>query len=299
MIYKVFVDDSGPKEYKTPYAKSFVDTPPPFEGSEQFWRDNYFVLCAVRVKQEDMAEINKEMNQLKVQYFGTKNVEVKSVWLRNNNQRKKHYLEPFKMTNEQLNEFGKSLINLIEKHSDKMKLIAVVFDKRYYGGKRLLADGNPLYKSTQVLFERINKCGQYNLVIFDQMDESLKVTKGHHKAMVGIKDGNKGMTQVYTNEYESITDVSFAHSHNENFLQIADICAYNVHRQFTEYGRDWCGENKNEEGKKVLRDYPYFNKIRCNFRYDSNGQVRGVGLICVPDVEKINWDLLKDCNIKI
>ena len=298
MIYKVFVDDSGPKEYKTPYARSFVDTPPGFEDNEQFWRDNYFVLCGVRVKHEDIAEINEEVNKLKISYFGTKDIEIKSVWIRNNHQRKKRYLDPFKITDEKLNEFGESFIDLIEKHRDKMKLISIVFDKRFYGRKRILPDGNPLYKTTQVLFERINKCGQYNLVIFDQMDESLKVTAGHHKIIVGIKDGNTGLNQFYMNEYENITDVIFTHSHNENFLQIADICAYNVHRQFTEYGRDWCGEYKDEQGKKTLRDYPYFNKIRCNFRYDGDGQVRGVGLICVPDIQKLNWDLLKDCDLK-
>jgi len=297
MLYKVFVDDSGPKEYKTPYARSFVDTPPSFEGNEQFWRDNYFVLCAVRVKQEDIAEIDKEVSDLKIGCFGTKDVEIKSTWLRNKEKRKKKYLDPYNITDDQLNAFGEAFIDLIAKHRKKLCLMATAFDKRYYSQKRVTLDGNPLYKSTQVLFERINRCGNYNVVVFDQMEESLVVTRGQHKGILGIKDGNEGMAQIYTPEYTHITEVKFAHSHNENFLQIADICAYNIHRQFTVYGRDWTGGHKDGTGKQVLRGYDYFSRIKCNLRCDHNGTVRGVGLVCIPDVQKINWDILAGCEV--
>lgn len=33
--------------------------------------------------------------------------------------------------------------------------------------------------------------------------------------------------------------VSFDNSANSNFLQLADIVAYNVWRQFVEYGDEW------------------------------------------------------------
>jgi len=45
MLYKVFIDESGKKEYKNPYSKDFINNPPPLEKYEDFWRDNYFVLC--------------------------------------------------------------------------------------------------------------------------------------------------------------------------------------------------------------------------------------------------------------
>ena len=42
--------------------------------------------------------------------------------------------------------------------------------------------------------------------------------------------------------------------------------------------------------------YPYLNRIRCNFLFNPfNKQVRGVGLTCVPDGGKINWDILNGC----
>jgi hypothetical protein len=64
MLYKVFIDESGNKEYRTPYSKDFTDNPPPFEKYENFWRDNYFVLCGVRIKQSDLRIINPRFNEL-------------------------------------------------------------------------------------------------------------------------------------------------------------------------------------------------------------------------------------------
>lgn len=72
MLYKVFVDDSGSREYKNPYAIEFVENPPPFEDYPQFWRDNYFVLCAVRIHHSNLGEINLKINNLKETYFKTK-----------------------------------------------------------------------------------------------------------------------------------------------------------------------------------------------------------------------------------
>ena len=115
MLYKVFIDESGQKEYKTPYSRDFFDNPPPFNKYEDFWRDNYFVLCGVRVKTDDLSKINKEINRLKKRYFNTHKVEIKSDWLRNPDQRKKHYLRKFDISADNLNKFGDDFIDLIAK----------------------------------------------------------------------------------------------------------------------------------------------------------------------------------------
>lgn len=65
MLYKVFVDESGKKEFITPYSRDFVDNPPLFGTYEQFWWENYFVLCAVRVKQDNLAESGEEARKQK------------------------------------------------------------------------------------------------------------------------------------------------------------------------------------------------------------------------------------------
>ena len=296
MIYKVFVDESGKKEYITPYSRDFIENPPEFDKYENFWWDNYFVLCAVRVKQEDLGLINLQINSLKRQYFKTQKVEVKSDWLRNPHQRKKHYLIPYKITPEKLNKFGEKFLDIISEHKERMKILAVVFDKRYYGdAKRQRPEGKPLLKSTQVLFERIQFAGNYNIVIFDQMESSLKVTTGQHGKILKVFQKNEGMEKIYVERYDKIADMKFMESKNENFLQVADICAYNVFRQFVLFGREWGGFSR-KGGKLRMGRYLYFDRIRCNFYFNPRaGQVRGYGLICLPDKEKINWNLLKDC----
>lgn len=297
MLYKVFIDDSGKKEYKNPYTKDFIDNPPQFKYYEEFWRDNYFVLCGVRVKQEHLGAINSRINQLKKEHFGTHKIEVKSDWLRNPHKRKKYYIDQFGITHEKLNEFGEKFIDLISEFRDWLKLIAVVFDKRFYGdAKRQKPEGVPLLKTTQILFERIQYAGGYHIVVFDQMESSLKLTTGHHDKILSVFQKNAGMEKIFVDQYDGITDIKFAESCNENFLQIADVCSYNIFRQFVMCGREWSGKNISADGTQILRTYSYFERIRCNFFYTVHDRkVRGVGLTCVPDADKINWDLLKDC----
>lgn len=297
MLYKIFIDDSGQKEYKNPYSKEFIDEPPLFPNYPDFWRGNYFVLCGVRINQKNIDKVNKEINQLKQDYFGTHIVEVKSDWLRNPHKRKKHYLDPYKISPDKLNEFGEKFIDLIATHKEDLKLIGVVFDKRFFGDKkRQQPEGSPLLKTTQLLFERLEYSSGYNIVIFDQMESSLKLTVGQHDKILNVFRKNKGMEKIYVDKYTKISDIEFMQSDKENFLQVADICAYNIFRQFLLFGRDWAGKQKNQEGKCKMSIYPYFDRIRCNFAYHpKTKQVRGIGLICIPDIDKVNWNLLDGC----
>lgn len=296
MIYKVFIDDSGKREYITPYSKDFINNPPDYKNYLDFWRNNYFVLCGIRIKQNNISEVNESINKLKINYFKTTKVEIKSDWLRNPYKRKKHYLDVYKIPPEKLNEFGDKFVDLVSKYKKEIKIIGVIFDKRYFGNnKRSTNEGNPLLKTTQVLFERLEywtEKNAYNIVVFDQMESSLKLSIGQHKKILGVYEKNKGMAKIFVNEYSRIIDIKFEKSANENFLQIADICAYNIFRQFIEYGRVWF----QEELKNNLPMYKYFSKIRCNFMlHPYKKTVRGSGLICLPDESKINWNLLEGC----
>ncbi len=299
MLYKFFIDDSGSKDYLTPYAREFINKPPLFNKYEKFWRDNYFVLCGVRISQEEIGIVNDEMNALKKKYFGTHKVEIKSDWLRNPHKRKKNYFDKFNISLEQLNKFGVELYELISKNKDRLKLSAVVFDKRFYGDKkRQSGEGNPLAKCSQILFERLQYLNTYHVVVFDQMEASLRVDKGNHGKILKVLKENEGMEKIFVTEYDKISDIKFAESSKENFLQIADICAYNIYRQFVHYGREWDGQKKDKSGKSVMKKYKYFDKIRCNFIHIPQGKkVCGVGLMCLPDMNKCQWDLLDGCDI--
>ena len=298
MLYKVFVDDSGPHDYITPFSRDKQVNPPPHDdANRQFWLDNYFVLCGVRVKQEDLQFIDTEIRNLKTEYFGTDDVEIKSVWLRNAKHKKAEYIDKFGITEERVNAFGEAFYDLIAKYPNNLKLIATVFDKRCYGdAKRQTTDGSALFKSMQIMFERVQYQNNYNVMVIDQFEDRLKATHGRHGVITSVHQSNHDMDGIYVEKYSNITDVKFERSCDENFLQVADVCAYNVYRQFVKFGCDWRGDTTGDDGKKVLNTYPYFDKIRCNFcRNHYTGKVNGVGITCVPDSEKVNWDLQKTC----
>jgi len=48
--------------------------------------------------------LNNNIHTLKLSYFGTPSVEIKSVWLRRPQARKKHYLDPYNITEAKLQE---------------------------------------------------------------------------------------------------------------------------------------------------------------------------------------------------
>lgn len=115
-----------------------------------------------------------------------------------------------------------------------MKLIAVVFDKRHYKVRDKISN-SPLLKTTQVLFERVHYSNKKTLIVFDQMESSLRKEKGSHRKMLSILQSNDGMERIFVDEYSNITDIEFQQSKNDNFLQLADICSYTIRRQFMEH----------------------------------------------------------------
>jgi hypothetical protein len=281
-MIKVFVDDSGWQEYLTPYSKDFINSPPQFNGYEEFWRKNYFVLCGVCVNTKNIPTINLEINRLKLRYFETTRIEVKSDWLRNPNKRRKMYLEPFKLSTDALNSFGEEYVNLISTHSKSLKIISVIFDKRCYSEqKRLKADGSPLLKCSQVLFERIQYLNSQNTqVTFDQMDSSLRTSVGKNGQILKVLQNQHALETIHVEDYSNISSIGFKESSRENFLQVADICAYDIYRQFVEFGRSF-----GQQSKLFSDQYLYFERISSNL-LDNSGRVKGVSLVVLPDINK-------------
>ena len=296
MSYKVFIDDSGSKDYINPYLYEQVDNPLPFNKRNlNYWNNNYFVLCGVKIKSDDILEIDELFNTLKVKYFKTKNVEIKSVWLRNPAQREKHYVIPFKLNKDGLKGFGEEYFNLIWSLTEKIKIIGIVFDKRYFK-YRSISQNDPLLRTTQIIFERIHKesgSGNSNIVIFDQMESDINVKKGKHGQILNLLLQNKEMKTVYISKY-NIQELSFEKSYKSNFLQIADMCAYTINRQFMEHGREWTILGTG----KTLPLYTYFRIIVCNFCRSNLGQVRGYGICLIPDKSKNNWNFSAGCKHK-
>lgn len=276
-----FIDDSGSKDWETPYSKSFVNEPP--ERNEQnlnFWRRNYFVLAGIYISEELIKEINPKIDRLKINHFGTKHVEIKSVWLRNPEKRKKYYLDRYNIGEEQLLKFTKGWYRFFSKGD--MQLQAFVLDKRYFNKKR--EECTPLQELTQVVFDRVElhpkRCCE---IVFDQMDREIKTVK--HNSGEILKISNKEINFGSFHKKYSHQKIVFESSKNSNFLQLADTVAYDVYRQFIDHGDDW--ENRNI---KSLGMYSFFEKISNNFYCeDRSGRVSGFGIVVVPSPSKIPW----------
>lgn len=277
-----FVDDSGSKDWETPYAFEFTKNPPiRNESNIKFWRGNYFVLAGIHVSIETVAKINPYINSIKEEFFGTRFVEIKSEWLRNPHQRKKHYLDPFNKTEEELKSFvEEKWYKIFETYQSEIQTQAFVLDKRFYNNKR--EKESPLQILIQVLFDRVELHPHADCeIVFDQMDSNIKSQKHNHGAILSISRKQVDMQSFH--EKYSHGDIRFEKSLESNFLQLADTVAYNVYRQFVQHGDSWEGADGNK-----LTEYSFFSKIIKNF-YHNNRRVAGYGIIKVPDIKKLRW----------
>ncbi len=279
----LFIDDSGSKQWDTPYTTDFVDHPPARTTQNRvFWQNNYFVLAGIHIDQGLLAELNPLINAEKKRVFGTKHIEIRSVHLRNPEKRQKYYLDPYKITEDQLKEFVEVFwYGLFEKHKDALQIQAVILDKRYYKNPR--AENKPLELATQALFDRVElHPNRECTIVFDQMDAQIKSTAREQGKILQISQKTidlKSFHQKYSH-----TSVSFEKSHHSNFLQLADTAAYNILRQFIEHGDSW------ETGGGTLEMYPYFERVSDNlYCHPGSKQVKGYGLIKLPDPTGKKW----------
>lgn len=288
-MFKFFIDDSGSKDYKNPYDKSLSDSLYPWSSTTKSWLDdNFFVLCGIYIHTDNMKIIDNEIKALKKRIFGTEYIEIKSVYLRNPKLRKRYYLDKYPVTEQSLKDFWDSLFTIISKYQNTLKLITTIFDKRHYKN-RSDSDKQPLLKSVQAIFERIEHIGNDTHIVFDQMESSLSLEKGNHKWICNVAKGNVWLSHSYIEDYTHIKKIEFQKSHNDNFLQIADICSYVIRRQFMEHWKVWL------EGWSDCGVYDYFDKIRCNV-YTQFGKSVWYGLIIIPNFKKIQWNISIGCD---
>ncbi|GAH79005.1 unnamed protein product [marine sediment metagenome] len=114
---------------------------------------------------------------------------------------------------------------------------------------------------------------------------SLSAIRGRNKELIDVLLNEKKMEPTFVEKYARIKNINFRRSRDENFLQLVDLAAYNILRQFVDYGREW-----EDESIKQLNTYKYFSLISKNF-VEKNGIIRGIGLCKLPDVAKRRWGI--------
>ena len=175
--YFLFIDDSGSKDWETPHSTEFIDNPPSREAPNlNFWRGNYFCLAGLYIPRSLVSNLNPVINKLKKDVFGDEHVEIKSVYMRNPDKRKKYYLDKYSVTEKDLLKFTNSWYKIFEQHHKKIRLQAFVLDKRYFSTQRI--EHSPLQLLSQVLFDRVELNPHRDCtIVIDQMDKEIKSLK--------------------------------------------------------------------------------------------------------------------------
>jgi hypothetical protein len=226
-----------------------------------------------------------ELNKLKMKYFGTTDVELKSTWLRISKHRQKEYLDKYKISEEALTNFTDALYERIVQLP--VHCLGSIVDK---GGlkdtyKKTVYDPSPV--CYELLLQRVaNYATQYgigkvNIFIDDMCGKNIRGTEwkelllNQHRQ---LKLGNSPLYRTWKKrermDYSSICDeMCFIDSKDSFFIQIADICAYNVFRQ----GRDYW---KNFDNPPF---YEYYERIIPIMHCDpKSGTILNFGVVNFP-----------------
>ncbi|MFL6202391.1 MAG: DUF3800 domain-containing protein [Thermoanaerobaculia bacterium] len=274
------VDDSGTKEYSP-------------SGEYGAGNTRYFLFGGPFLKVDEAKKLAARIRRLKLETFGTERIEVKSNWLRIDRERKARYLERFGKSEADLTRFVDAFYQAIAE-SD-LVLIACVVDKVHmleqYGDRAWYPPAAAYEMLLQRAHAEMADCrssgsGTCFSTIVDDMSGA--TPKGHqyrenlrrHHAQLKRSGSTlwKGLT------FEHLRSLRFVDSRQSEMLQVADVIAYNVYRQFRQYGEEW-----ETRGLETLPAYPWFSRLLGKFRRGANGRIQGFGVAKIPLRTRVPW----------
>lgn len=273
--YLFYVDESGQREYGR--------------------TTRYFALCGLGVPIDSWHMLNMSMLDLKRAYFGEPAVEIKSSWLRYPDARQKRYLDPYRISEDKLREFVERVYDDVLNHRF-LVLFGVVVDKVQMR-EVYATPQNPSSLAYRLIFERfqhfLESQQSYGIVIFDRIDDT-SFRKGYENLLSRqhLRYLEQGTDFV---KVENIVEgLLFIPSAVNNFVQMVDLCAYNVYRQFTEHGEKW---DKPKGHTWPL--YDYFRRMAHLLYRSPGGVLSGYGVKKYPDhrklgVRQVVWELRND-----
>lgn len=280
--YYLYLDDSGTKEY---------GPNPDCYGVEagSLGNSRYFVFGGLLIPSEHAPILAQRISDLKFEYFGSRNVEIKSNWLRFPNLQEKKYLKPFGIDLKRLTEFTDEYYRLIN-DSDLMFLACVV-DKKHMQNKYPRPHYDPALAYEGVLQRVQNEIQDRGTVLVTIDDMHGKTPAGNeYKSNLRRQHQNlqRHGSRMLSMQFSCLNgDLRFQGSHVSHLLQVADIAAYNVYRQFVDHGEQW------EQRVDELQTYPYLARMLNKFRQDSNGRIQGYGVVKFPITNRVGWGIKK------
>lgn len=229
-MYFFYIDDSGSRDPSFESVRPDGTTVP---------KDPVYVLTAVGFYEKTWRPIEEELTDWKLRLRRSlrestglitdiMDCEVKSTWLRNPIERKSRSPFLHALSDEQRGKLVELYYSQLEKHH--AHLISVVVDKRYLQTETTGAWMH--LKAYEILLERIELLlaerfpKHQGLVVMDDSERELN----RAVAMMHARLLHRGGRRIYFNhiaEYPFFTESSLSHG-----IQLADLCAYNVHRAF-------------------------------------------------------------------
>jgi hypothetical protein len=264
-MHALFIDDTGTKEKEDPSADLFA-----YSGIIFDW--------------DARNGVQKTVATTKRKYFKTENVELKSRWFRMPDLRKEKYLTPFGLNDEAFNNFSTELFGHIAAMPIHCLGAVVSKTRMRQTYKKVVFDPSPV--AYELLLQRVaNYLTQYKIatlgIVFDDMSgknpngsEWKKLLMRQHKR---LKTGKSPMYRTWTTrsgmDYSRIPDeIAFDDSSVNTYLQLADLCAYNVMRQARDY--------QTFDGDRMYPGYRWIHPIM--HRDPHTGKVTSFGAVYFP-----------------
>ena len=242
------------------------------------------------------SQLTDRIIRLKESIFGTAAVEIKSNWIRIQHEREQQYIVPYGLSEEDLEEFIDQYYGLVT--DTDLTLLASVVDKRHMQEDY----PNPWYAPAvayDALMQRVeNEVGATDIqaaettsVIIDDMmgatphgnQYKRNLKRQHEKLKKHGSDLRKGFDFTCLGP-----PIKFVDSASHHLIQVADIAAYNVLRQFRDYGEEWEAQDL-----ETLPTYDHFRRILAKFRSDYRGRIQGYGIVKMPLRRRVPWGIKK------
>ncbi len=272
----LYIDDSGTKEY--------ADRPERYDATGN---SRYFVFGGVLLTTDESGRMVERIRTAKKRYFGTDSVEIKSNWLRIPKEREKRYLTYYGLSSDQLRQFVEEYYEIIA--SSDLKLVAAVIDKVHVQEKYPAPWYAPAIAYELLIQRVVTELTEPNCVSV-VIDDMTGATPAGNQYKENLKKHHARLKQFGSRLHGTIHcgalagDIKFLNSALSHPIQVADVVAYNIYRQFKDHG-DAC-ESLTVD---TLPTYEWFARLGHKFRMGPGKRIQGYGIVKFPLNRRVMW----------
>jgi hypothetical protein len=272
----LYVDDSGTKEY--------ADDPSRYGRRG---KSRYFVFGGLLISTGAASQLVGSIARLKYETFGDESIEIKSNWLRIPQERAKRYIEPYLLDDDAITRFVDAYYE--EVLTAELMFIAAVVDKQHMQ-EVYPKPWYPPAVAYDALLQRVESELSGKGTVSVTIDDMMGATPHGNQYKLNLDRQHKRLKAFGSQLSQSIKytclegRLKFGNSAHHHLIQVADIAAYSVYRQFVDYGERW-----EEEGLEELPMYDHLERIGHKFRQGPGGRVQGYGIAKLPMRRRVMW----------